>query len=208
MSDDARAATRRTVTLEKDPEPAPAAPGHGRARRFWSARRLPSAVVALLALAGAGLLLYDVAAVRAGRPAMAWRRRLADELATRPLDDPWVLGGAAAAMAVGVWLLVLALTPGLRGVLPMRRATPDVRAGLDRAAAALVLRDRAMQVSGVQSVKVTAGRRTVKVAAVSHFREPDRVRADLDAVLGEGMHGLGLARPLRRSVHVRRPKKR
>ncbi|GAA3171589.1 MULTISPECIES: DUF6286 domain-containing protein [Streptomyces] len=199
-------ADARTVTLEKAPAPAPAA--RGRARRFWSTRRLPAAVVALLALAGAGLLLYDVAAVRADRPAMAWRRRLAGELATRPLDDPWVLGGAAAAMAIGLWLLVLALTPGLRTVLPMRRTTPDVRAGLDRAAAALVLRDRAMEVSGVQSVKVLAGRRKVKVAAVSHFREPERVRADLDVVIGEGMHGLGLARPLRRSVRVRRPRKR
>ncbi|MEU3713943.1 DUF6286 domain-containing protein [Streptomyces catenulae] len=202
MSDD----TRTTVTPAEDPAPAPGA--HGRARRFWSGRRLPSALVALVALAGTGLLLYDVAAVRADRPAMAWRRRLADELATRPLHDPWVLGAAAAAMAIGLWLLVLALTPGLRRVLPMRRATPDVRAGLDRAAAALVLRDRAMEVSGVQSVKVSAGRRRVKVAAVSHFREPERVRADLDAVVAKGMHGLGLARPLRRTVRVRRPKKR
>ncbi|GCD46760.1 DUF6286 domain-containing protein [Streptomyces paromomycinus] len=182
--------------------------GGGRARRFWAARRVPSTLVALVVLGAAGLLLYDVAAVRADRPAMAWRKRLATELATRHLDDVWVLAGAAVAVALGVWLLVLALTPGLRGVLPMRRTTPDVRGGLDRAAAALVLRDRAMEVPGVQSVRVAVGRRKAKARAVSHFRELDEVRSDLDTALGDGLRQLGLARRPALSVRVRRSAKR
>ena len=71
--------------------------------------------------AARALLLYDVAAVRADQPAMHWRRSLADELAERPLDDMWVLVGAGVAMALGLWLIVLAATPGLRDLLPMRR---------------------------------------------------------------------------------------
>ncbi|MEV4039301.1 DUF6286 domain-containing protein [Streptomyces umbrinus] len=173
--------------------------------RFWSARRVPAGILALLVVAGAGLLLYDVAAVRADRPAMHWRRSLADELAERPLDDTWVLVGAGIATALGVWLLVLAATPGLRDVLPMRRAHTDVRAGLHRGAAAMVLRDRAMEVSGVRSVRVRVGRRKVDVRAVSHFRELDDVRADLDATLADGIRGLGLARRPALSVHVARP---
>lgn len=90
-------------------------------RRFWSARRVPAIVVALLSLAAVGLLLYDVVSVRAGRPGMGWRRRLADELATRPLDDVWVIVGAAVAMALGLCLVLLAVTPGLRRLLPMRQ---------------------------------------------------------------------------------------
>lgn len=93
--------------------------------RFWSTRRVPATIVALFAVAGTGLLLYDVAAVRAGQSAMRWRRKLAHELATRPLDDFWMIVGAALAMAVGLWLMVLAVTPGLRGLLPMR--PPPVR---------------------------------------------------------------------------------
>ncbi|MEU7198801.1 DUF6286 domain-containing protein [Streptomyces sp. NPDC045470] len=182
--------------------------GGGRARRFWAARRVPSTLVALVVLGAAGLLLYDVAAVRADRPAMAWRKRLATELATRHLDDVWVLAGAAVAVALGIWLLVLALTPGLRGVLPMRRTTPDVRGGLDRAAAALVLRDRAMEVPGVQSVRVAVGRRRAKARAVSHFRELDEVRSDLNTALGDGLRQLGLARRPALSVRVRRSAKR
>ncbi|WP_043263785.1 DUF6286 domain-containing protein [Streptomyces sp. CT34] len=180
--------------------------GGGRAGRFWSARRVPSGLVALVLLAGAGLLLYDVAAVRAHRPAAAWRRELADELATRHLDDPWVLGGAAAAVVLGIWLIALAVTPGLRAVLPMRSTAPGVRAGLDRPAAALVLRDRAMEVAGVQSVRMTVGRRRAHARAVAHFRDLDAVRRDLHTALGAGLRELGLAHRPALTVDVRRPK--
>ncbi|MER7397924.1 DUF6286 domain-containing protein [Streptomyces sp. NPDC000151] len=215
--------TRRLPTLEKTPR-GPGGPdgpeqsasaaaytsgaAGGRAGRFWSARRLPAGLVALVLLAVAGLFLYDVAAVRAGERAMAWRRWLADELASRPLDNPGVLAAAALAAALGLWLIVLAVTPGLRGVLTMRPATPGIRAGLDRPAAALVLRDRVMEVAGVQSVRITVSRRKVRARAVAHFRELDEVRGDVDAALAEGLDRLGLVRPLGLSVHVRRPGKR
>ncbi|OAH13267.1 DUF6286 domain-containing protein [Streptomyces jeddahensis] len=187
-------------------EPLPTAEGDNRRpRRFWSARRIPAALLALLVFAGAGLMLYDIAAVRADRPAMQWRRTLARELAERPLDDPWMLTGAGVAAALGLWLLVLAATPGRRAVLPMRRVHPDVRSGLHRDAAAMVLRDRAMEVAGVQSVRVRARRRKVDVRAVSHFRDLDDVRTDLDTVLADGVRELGLGRAPALSVHVRRP---
>jgi hypothetical protein len=175
--------------------------------RFWSKRRVPAGILALLVLAGAGLLLYDVVAVRFDRSAMAWRRNLARELAERPLDDTWMLVGAGVAAALGLWLLVLAVTPGLRDVLPMRRPHADVRAGLHRGAAAMVLRDRAMEVSGVRTVRVRVRRRKVDVRAVSHFRELDDVRADLDTALADGIKGLGLARRPALSVHVARANK-
>ncbi|MEU1472148.1 DUF6286 domain-containing protein [Streptomyces sp. NPDC005761] len=189
--------------------PAPAGErSEGGSGRFWSARRIPAAITALVVLGGAGLLLYDVAAVRADHPAMQWRRSLANELAERRLDDVWVLTGASVAVALGLWLLVLALTPGLRDLLPMRQGRPGVRAALDRTAAAMVLRDRAVEVAGVQSVRVRMGRGKVGVRAVSHFRELDDVRADLDSVLSTGIRELGLARQPSLSVHVRRPAKK
>ncbi|MFI9200998.1 DUF6286 domain-containing protein [Streptomyces sp. NPDC053048] len=198
------------VPLEKDApgppdEPAPAAPA---ARRFRSARRVPAALVAAGLLGATGILLYDVAAVRAGRPALGWRRRLAHQLATRHLDDPWVVAAAAAAVVLGAWLITLAVTPGLRRILPMRGESPDVRAGLDRTAAALVLRDRAMEVAGVRSVRVDVGRRVVRVRAQSHFRDLDEVRTDVNSVLAEGVREMGLAREPSLSVRVDRPAKR
>ena len=191
--------TQRLPVIEREParEAAYGPPPSGQdgdQGRFWSARRFPSGIVALLILAVAGLFLYDVAAVRAHRPAMGWRRELAHQLASRPLDDTWVLVGAA----------VAAVTPGLRGVLPMRRTQVDVRAGLHREAAALVLRDRAMDVAGIQSVRVRMRRTRADVYAVSHFRELDEVRADLDATIADAIRGLGLVHPPAPAVHVRR----
>ncbi|MEW2625839.1 DUF6286 domain-containing protein [Streptomyces sp. NPDC048106] len=190
-----------TTTLDKTTDAPVSAGGSG---RFWSPRRVPAGIVAVLLLAGSGLLLYDIAAVRAHRPAMRWRRVLARQLAERPLDDTWVLAGAALAAALGLWLIALALTPGLRALLPMRRPHPDVRAALRRDAAAQVLRDRAMELSGVRSVRVRMRRRKAVVRAVSHFRELDDVRADLDTTLAEAIHGLGLTRPPRLALRVTR----
>ncbi|MFJ5139505.1 DUF6286 domain-containing protein [Streptomyces sp. NPDC088707] len=193
------------VLTDADPGSGPRPDPASRVRRFWSVRRIPAAVLAALVLGGAGLLLYDVAAVRADRTAMAWRRELADGLATRPLDDTWVVVGAAVAVVLGLWLLTLAATPGLRAVLPMRREHADVRAGLDREAAALALRDRAMEVSGVQSVRVRVGRAKVAVKAVSHFRALDEVRADVETALAAGVDELALAHPPALTVRVARP---
>ncbi|MGW6796480.1 DUF6286 domain-containing protein [Streptomyces chartreusis] len=187
-----------------DYEPPRVIEGGGHERRFWSARRIPAAITALVLLFLAGVFLYDIASVRAERPPMRWRRELAHQLAERPLDDVWVLVGAGVAAALGLWLLVLAATPGLRRVLPMRRTHTDVRAGLHRDLAALVLRDRAMEISGVQSVRVRMRRSKADVRAVSHFRDLDDVRADLDATLADAIRGLGLSRPPSLSVHVRR----
>ncbi|WP_078850013.1 DUF6286 domain-containing protein [Streptomyces sp. NRRL F-5126] len=181
---------------------------HRGAGRFWSSRRVPAAIVAAVVLGASGLLLYDVVSVRAGGPAMYWRRWLAHALAGEHLDAIWVMAGSAAAIAVGLWLIWLAATPGLRGVLPMRRHVPGVRAGLDRDAAALVLRDRAMEVSGVQSVRVRMKRHKVKARARSHFRPLDDVRSDLEAALAEGVGDLGVAKAPSVAVRVRRPAKK
>lgn len=202
--------------LEKDPrvsDPAPPERGAaldpgGRAHRLWSARRVPATLAALVLLGASGLLLYDVVAVRAGRGAMTWRRTLARELAQRPLDDTWVLVGAGVAAALGLWLLFLALTPGRRRLLPMRRVHPDVRAVLHRKAAALSLRDKAMEVPGVQSATVKLKRRKAKVRAVAHFRDVDEVRTDLRSASGEAVEGLGLARPPKVAVKVVRPQRK
>ncbi|MGW6710699.1 DUF6286 domain-containing protein [Streptomyces sp. NPDC054956] len=170
--------------------------------RFRSPRRVPAALAAFAVLGVAGLFLYDLAAVRAHRPGMGWRRDLGHALERNTPADLGVLIGGGVLAAAGAALLLYALTPGLRGILPMRSAHPDVRAGLERRAAAQVLRDRAMEVSGVRSVRVKVGRSHIGVRAVSHFRELHEVRADLDAVLAVGAEELGLAHGMRSRVRV------
>ncbi|MBW1603664.1 hypothetical protein JJV70_16430 [Streptomyces sp. JJ66] len=214
MSD---ADTRHQPTLEKrDPDhgldgPPPPDPGADqgqtpRARRFWSPRRVPAALLAVVLLTALIVLLVDLIAVRTGEPAMAWRRWLADQLATRRLGDVWVVAAAVVAALLGLWLLLLALTPGLRSLLPLSGA-PQLRAGLDRGAAAVILREEASRVPGVQTVKTKVRRRKATVRAVAHFREVDDVRHDLTGVLADTLVDLGLARRPKLSVRVSRPKK-
>ncbi|MFB7740410.1 DUF6286 domain-containing protein [Streptomyces sp. NPDC056112] len=177
--------------------------GH-RTHRPWSARRIPAALVASVVLVAAVAALADVVAVRAGRPAAAWRQHLTDALATRPVDDVWMLTGAAVAAAVGVWLIVLALTPGLRHWLPLRSPAPGLRASLDRDGTAALLRDAAMRVPGVGKARIRVRRHRVKARADVRFRDPRQVKDDLTAVLDEERHRLTLARPPRIVVRVRR----
>ncbi|MEU0004138.1 DUF6286 domain-containing protein [Streptomyces sp. NPDC006314] len=182
--------------------------GRRSSHRPWSARRLPAALVASVILVAAGAALIDVVAVRAGRRAATWRRHLADELATRPVDDVWMLTGAAVAAAVGLWLIVLALSPGLRHQLPLRSPAgcppPRLRAALDRDGAAVLLRDAALRVPGVAAARVRVRRHRVKARADVRFRDPQEVKNDLAAVLGEERDRLALGRPPRVVVRVRR----
>ncbi|RNG30499.1 DUF6286 domain-containing protein [Streptomyces botrytidirepellens] len=182
--------------------------GLGRPGRFWSARRVPAGLTALVLLGALGLLLYDIVSERTGHPVMEWRRWLAEQLATRPLHDGWIVGIAVALIVIGAWMVALALTPGLRGLLPMGHDENDadaIRAGIDRTAVRLVLRDRAMAVPGVRAVRVDVGRRRIRARAQAHFRDLDEVRADLLTALGDGIRQLGLARRPGLSVRVRRP---
>ncbi|MCY0941945.1 DUF6286 domain-containing protein [Streptomyces antarcticus] len=186
------------------PPPAGTAPS----ARLRSARRVPAALAAVAVMGAAGVLLYDLIAVRAHRPGMSWRRYLAHQLERQTPADPGVILGGGVLAAVGLLLLVLALAPGLRSILPMGTPDPDratgVRAALGRKDAAQVLRDRAMEVPGVRSARVKVGRSRIRVRATSHFRELEDVRADLDAVLAVGVGELGLAHPPRTRVRVGR----
>ncbi|MFJ9344509.1 DUF6286 domain-containing protein [Streptomyces sp. NPDC101733] len=171
--------------------------------RPWSARRVPAALTALLVGAAAGILLFDVVRVRAGQTAAAWRERLSDELATRPVDDIWLRVGAAAIAVLGLWMLVMALTHGLRHKLPLMTPDAQTHAVLDRDAAELLLRDAAMRVPGVSAARVRIVRNRVGARADVRYRAPADVKADLLVALPTELDRLALARPPRLAVKVR-----
>ncbi|MBQ0967283.1 Asp23/Gls24 family envelope stress response protein [Streptomyces sp. RK23] len=208
-----RAATVRVQSLSPDraaPQQPPAhedTPAGGRAaRRPWSPRRLPAALVALVAAAACAALLYDVLSVHlADRPPAGPRTGAVDWLAAHGPGAPVVVAGGAVAAAVGAWLLCLALTPGLRGVLPMSPVPGrhDQRAVLDRAAAAELVRDAASAVPGVTHVRVRCGRRRVRVRARLSFGDRPATRAALRTTAGATLTTLGLARPLKPRVTLR-----
>ncbi|MFF3765351.1 DUF6286 domain-containing protein [Streptomyces sp. NPDC001922] len=174
-------------------------------RRLWSTRRIPAALAAAVVLVVAGFLLFDVVWARTGHSAVG-SRGPADELATRPLDDVWMLTGAAVAAALGLWLIVLALTPGLRHLLPLRPHDDGarMRAALDRDGAAQLLRDTAMRVPGVGRARVRVRRRRITMRADVRFRDPHEVENDLIAsARDDERNRLSLARPPRLKVRAR-----
>ncbi|MFE9254429.1 DUF6286 domain-containing protein [Streptomyces sp. NPDC006879] len=178
--------------------------------RLWSTRRLPAALVAFFILGTTALFLYDLAEVRAHRPAMHWRRALTATLAEHRLDAGWVVAGAVGSLLLGGGLVYLAVTPGLRDLLPMRQpeGAEGVRAALDRKAACVLVRDRAMEVSGVRAVRVHMARSQVTVHVDSHFRELADVRSDLDHVMAVAVAELGLARTPQVRIRVNRAKEK
>lgn len=175
-----------------------------RSPRLWSARRLPAALVALIVFVVVGALLYDVIAVRAGHRAGAWRTRLVEEATTRPVDDPWLLATGAVAVILGLWLLILAVTPGLRRLLPLRAPedSPELGAWLDRRSAALVLRDAAMRVPGISGARVRVGRRRIIARAEVGFRDTATVRSELSQSLQEECRKLALAHTPRLTIRL------
>ncbi|MFE2595772.1 DUF6286 domain-containing protein [Streptomyces sp. NPDC059396] len=165
-------------------------------------------MAASLILLGAGALLFEAVWTRTGHRATGWWTRLTDELATRPVDDVWILTGAAVSAVLGLWLIVLALTPGLRRQLPLRVPADGrgrMRAVLDRKGAALLLRDAAMRVPGVGAARVRVRRRHVRVRADVRFGDTAEVKNELTAAVRRGEHDqLALARSPRPAVRVRR----
>ncbi len=111
--------------------------------------------------------------------------------------------GAAVIAVLGLWLIILALSPGLRRQLPLETPDAQMHAVLDREAAELKLRDAAMRVPGVSAAKVRFFQHRVKARADVRFRAPVDVKADLLAALQEALDRLALARPPSLDVRVR-----
>ncbi|MFJ9952508.1 DUF6286 domain-containing protein [Kitasatospora sp. NPDC091207] len=161
-------------------------------------RTVAAALVAVAVLVLGTALLYDVIAVRTGHAAGRWRAEAGDELATRHLDDPWVLLGAGAAVLLGGWLLWLALAPGLRRWLPLR-PLGGTSAAIDRAGVGTLLHDRAAGLPGIEHLTVRVNRRRVKVLLTGPA-DAASVQRQLRAELA----GVTLARPLRLDVRAKR----
>ncbi|MEU6614592.1 DUF6286 domain-containing protein [Streptomyces parvus] len=183
---------------------APAARGRRVPRRWWSARPTPVVVTALLGASAAGLLTADMASVHLfGNAPAAWRTGLVDRLATTSPAAGSVTVAAAAMAVAGLWLLLLACTPGLR----KRHVVAGFGAGrsiaLDRAAVASVVRDRVLDTDGVDSVRVGVGRRRVRVRADLAFGDRAAAREQAGAAARDALADCRLNRPPRVALRLR-----
>ncbi|MFD7906297.1 DUF6286 domain-containing protein [Kitasatospora sp. NPDC059722] len=170
--------------------------GEGKVRRPRAARTPEAVLVAAGVLVIAGALLYDVVSVRTGHSVRRWRAEIADELATRHLDDLWVLVGAGAATGLGALLLWLAFAPGLRRWLALR-PHGGTSAVINRSGIGHLLTDRAAGLPDVERVRIQIGRRRVRV----HLYGPSDP-ASLQRQLRDELARVTLARPLRLDVRT------
>ncbi|MFD7576751.1 DUF6286 domain-containing protein, partial [Streptomyces sp. NPDC059810] len=117
-----------------------------------------------------------------------------------PLTDPRWIGAGAALAALGVVLVVLALTPGMRRWLPLVRPDGDTRAAIDRSSVGLLLRDAVLGVDGVSRVEVRSGRRRRRVRVLVAHGSTDGARQAAEWSASAALSGIGLGRPGRLSV--------
>ncbi|WP_063837045.1 DUF6286 domain-containing protein [Phaeacidiphilus oryzae] len=169
-------------------------------------RRVPAGIVAAVCAAVCALLLFDASVAAAGRPAPWWRTRAVERLTGATAADTWVIAVAAALALAGLWLLVLALTPGARrhARMAVSPESAEVRGHLRRSAVALLLRDAAVSVPGVSGARVRVRRRRAKVRATLRFGTPEAQQALLERELAGQLDRLGLHRPPRLRLRVAR----
>ncbi|MEI5100994.1 DUF6286 domain-containing protein [Streptomyces sp. PmtG] len=187
------------------PPSAPEGTAARRAGRPWSQRRVPVALLALAAAAGCAVALYDVVAVRAaGQTPAVWRVRLVDWLAAHGPDGGTATALAACAVsALGVCLIVLAVTPGRRAWLPMASPDSGTRAAVERRAVAALVRDAVTAVPTVRRAAVRVGRRTARVRAEHDFSDRHDTREAVRRAVTGALDACGLAGRLRPRVRLR-----
>ncbi|WP_432107805.1 DUF6286 domain-containing Asp23/Gls24 family envelope stress response protein [Streptomyces sp. AA1529] len=155
----------------------PSAAARRAPRRWWSARRAPAAVLALSAAAGCAAVTADVVRVHvAHRPAAAWRTRTVEWLSVHGPDEMPVVVGSAVVAVLGLWMLVLALTPGRRHRFTLAAATPVGNVAVDRSTVAALLRDTVGDFEGVAAVRVRVGRHRATVRASLAFGDREQAR--------------------------------
>ncbi|MET8715271.1 DUF6286 domain-containing protein [Streptomyces sp. NPDC004735] len=173
------------------------------ARRWWSSRRLPVAVVTGAAALVCGALTLDVARVRLlGLPPARWRGGAVDWLSTHGAGDlPVVLGGAGAALT-GLVLVVLAVTPGQRRLLPLSPPVDQPVFALDRSAVSARVEEAVSDVAGIGRVRVRVGRRRVLVRARLSFGDREAARVGVEAAARLAVGGCALRRAPRLRVRL------
>ncbi|MGV9322823.1 DUF6286 domain-containing Asp23/Gls24 family envelope stress response protein [Streptomyces sp. NPDC003660] len=207
---DVRTARVGVTALTPDRTTEPDAPARESAtsgrvpRRWWAQRRLPLGVLTLLATLTCGALATDLILVHTGhRPAAAWRTGALHWLYVHGPGEPPVTAAAVGCVLLGVWLIVLAVTPGRRGLLTAHSPAPATRVAVDRAAVAALLRDTAAGTEGVDTVAVRVRRRRATVRAALAFGDRAAAREQITDAARRALAECGLRRPLRLRVAVR-----
>ncbi|WP_234444568.1 DUF6286 domain-containing Asp23/Gls24 family envelope stress response protein [Streptomyces sp. NRRL F-525] len=172
----------------------------GTPRHWWSGRRVPVALLTSVAAVACGALAVDLIEVHlAHRAAAAWRVSAVHWLSGHGPGDPAVVIAGGLTALLGVWMIVLAVTPGLRHRSTVRTEAERVDAAVDRSAVESLVRDAVADVAGVGAVRVRVRRRRIAVRAGLAFGD----RAEASAAVTAAAHAAVTSCRLRREPRIR-----
>ncbi|MBK3630207.1 Asp23/Gls24 family envelope stress response protein [Streptomyces sp. MBT49] len=185
------------------PPSAGAVSGARTPRRRWSGRRVPVTLLTAAAAVGTGALALDLVRVHTAHQApAAWRTGAVHWLSGHGPGDPAVVVGGALLALAGVWMAVLALTPGRRRRSTLLAPAPRVEAAMDRSAVEALLRDAVGDVEGVTAVRVRASRRRAVVRAPLAFGDRATAHAAVTAAARDALTACRLRRTPRLRIVV------
>ncbi|WP_416960508.1 DUF6286 domain-containing Asp23/Gls24 family envelope stress response protein [Streptomyces sp. Agncl-13] len=168
--------------------------------RWWSGRRIPTALLTSSAALACGALALDLIQVHtAHRAAAAWRVSAVHWLSGHGPGDPAVVIAGGLTALLGVWMIVLAVTPGLRHRSTVRTTAGRVDAAVDRSAVRSLVRDAVGDVPGITAVRVRVRRRRITVRARLAFGD----RAEASAAVTAAANAAVSSCRLRREPRVR-----
>ncbi|MFE3581218.1 DUF6286 domain-containing Asp23/Gls24 family envelope stress response protein [Streptomyces vinaceus] len=161
-------------------------------RRPWSSRRTAATGAATAVAVLSALTLWTVLHEHLpGTAAPPW----AQVRQWMTVSGGWSLlrPAAWASAAAGAWLILLALTPGHRRLLPLGCPRP-VQAVISRRHAAHLVRAAVTEVPGLRVGKVRFTRRTVTVRAEAVYGTPHDIRTTATAAIERTLRSMTLHR--------------
>lgn len=176
----------------------------GAAPRLPRGRRTVAAViVAVLLLLLAGYAAWQAILVQLGQP-------------TYPLDaasisqnlnqTPWnhlavTITGVVLAL-LGLWLLLLAITPARRKFIELREPHPDVATGIRPADLRRAVDGAAMRIDGISNSRTVLGRRTATTTVTSPLGNPEGLTEKVTAAVTDQITELDPLDPLTPKVKL------
>ncbi|NEB05074.1 DUF6286 domain-containing protein [Streptomyces sp. SID13726] len=178
-------------------------PGLRTPRRLWSRRRVPVALVTWAAAVGCGALVLDLARVHfADRTPGVWRTWAVHWLSGHGPGDPAVVAAGGLTALAGLWMVVLALTPGHRRQYTVRGPGPRIDTVVERSTVAVLIRDAVTGVDGVTGVRTRVRGRRVAVRAALAFGDRAAAHTAVTAAARDALAACRLRRDLRLRVTV------
>jgi hypothetical protein len=167
--------------------------------------RVLSTLLALVLLLGGLLAVVEIVLAAVGRPHwlvphQQWSSWLAEQTFASAVVRAILIGLAVLALL----LLVAALRRGRPGALALPARAAGVQVTASRRGIERTLARAAQRPDGVQSARVHAGRRKVRVKATTALRSPGDLRPQVTAAVDERLDELGLAGTVRSRVTVSR----